>query len=332
MITFAASPVPSWYLSQVSEMGPRLPVSSALHPVLVAAGRKYPYWLTAAVTGDIVRPVATGLGHGGQAQPPEVASMAADLGLTCTAFGPGGAGALGAFRAGTQESIGNTLAGLVWWRDEDEGWWYPLIGHDRDCRHILIRTWGQKHHEFRRIDLDSIASGPDFQACLVRGPTPSQPLPDLARKALCRAVDVALPAATDSGRMNLFEGYERLAEGLSGLSEAEAADPGTARMVASNVACLCNAKHAAYEFCAQSQVWLPAWATFLEGAGLYYGKLTALLNPASAEFGDLDSARRLLARPEKRIALAQTLRAAARVESRAIERMAAAVGLGVGTP
>ena len=330
MITFAASPVPSWYLSQVSEMGPRLPVSSALHPVLVAAGRKCPYWLAAAVTGDIARPVATG--HGGQAQPPEVAGMAADLGLTCTAFGPGGADALEAFRTGTQESIGNALPSLIWWRDEDEGWWYPLIGHDRDCRHILIRTWGQKRHEYRRLDLGSIASGPEFRACLVRGPAPSPPLPDLARKALCRAVEVALPAATDSGRMNLFEGYERLAEALSGLSEAEAADPRTARMVTSNVACLCNAKHAAYEFCSRSQFWLPAWATFLEAAGLFYGKLIALLTPVSADFGDIGSARRLLARPEKRTALAQTLRAAARVESRAIERMAAAVGLGVGTP
>ena len=319
MVTFAEHPVPCWYLSHVGAMGPRLPVASAFHPVLSALGRKCPYWLVAAVIGDIVRPPAGGLHPLEPATEREVAELVEPFGLIGTAFRLPEADSLESVREAVPESIRASRPALVRWQGGRSGWWFPLIGHDEGCRHVLARTWGQRHHEFTTLGLETFRGVSDLRFCLF---TPAAPLgspAELARKGLERIAtllrkgDPMEPEATATVAAHLG-----LAEALTSLSPSEAGDPDVVDSIAANVECSYNAKREARAFFSTVSRWLPAQADRLEKAAYYYDRLARLFRPAAEDFTGADHAAAMLKRPEKRTALAETYRAAARIEARAV--------------
>lgn len=302
-------------------MGPRLPLASSLHPVLGALGRKYPYWLVASVTADIVRPYGDSLHLPSPVSIQEIEEAASVFLLKTKSLLLPQDITPQDLQQCLLQSISEARPGLVWWRHQGDGWWYPLIGHDEGCSHFFIRTWGQRHHEYHTLSLDSAAS-----FCLFEPLSPPPPESVVARKALERsakgaggksgsAASTARPPAT----------LENWAQSLENLPRSDAVRPDVAYAVATSFECALNGKRAALEFCSRASRWLPVETSFLEKARCFFDLFVSLLQPAAVDFGSQEKAEVALKKDEKRIALARTYRAAARLEARAIFELEAAV-------
>jgi len=286
--------------------------------VLSALGRKCPYWLVAAVTGDVVRPMAGGLHPPEPATEREVAELAEPFGLIAATFSLPEGDSLESVREAVPESIRASCPAMVRWRGEGSGWWFPLIGHDEGCRHVLARAWGQRHHEFTSLGLETFRGITDLRFCLFTPAAPLASQTELASRglkqiaAVLRQGEPAEPegAATVAAHLGL-------AEALTSLSRSEARDPGLADTLAADVECSYNAKREALAFFSIVSRWLPAQAGKLEKAAYYYDRLSRLFGPAAGDFTGADKAAAMLQRPEKRAALAETYRVAARIEARA---------------
>lgn len=324
MITTDVSPSPCWYLSHVGVMEDRLPLASGLHPVLVALGRKYPYWLVAAAAGDILRP-AGGLRQKTPAVSlAAVESVAAHFRLKTTGFDFLGQAGVEAFQEDLTRSIAESRPGLAWWPQEHEGWWYPVIGHDSGCRHVFIRTWGQRFHEYEALELE-VVRRVGARLCLFEPVSPPPPEALLARLALEQCVQVAREYEHEGAAgATSFDGWS---QALEALSDDEAADPDVAREVGLGFLGILNSKRGALEFCVRATRWLRQEANHIERARSSFARVVTLLQPAAADFGGCESAAAMLRRPEKRQALARTYRAAGRMETRAIREFEAALAV-----
>ena len=315
MITTREAPVPCWYLSQVGAMGGRLPLASAFQPILAAMGRKYPYWLVAAATGDIVRTIG-GYSLAAELVSKEVLEGAANVfGLTSELQLLSNESAVEAMKEQLARSIADARPALVWCQNGNDDWWYPLIGHDEGCRHLLWRSWGQTSHDYHGLNSERPDLIGNSAVCLFEPISEAPTQPELAKRALHHAPRVFGQQA----------GYEDQAQMLDGMEEAENVNLQTIFSVARGFECILNSKRAAVEYCERSIRLLPVQAEFLERAGFHFARLVSLLAPAAADFGSIQSVPKMINREEKRKALANTYRVAARFEERAVKELEAVV-------
>jgi hypothetical protein len=249
----------------------------------------------------------------------EVAEIGTPFGLAGTAFDLQQAESLDDIREALSESIQESRPALVLCRPEGRGWWFPLIGYDQGCRHVFARGWGQRYDRYTPVGLETFRGVSDIRLCLFTSVTAAESNAALARKGLERVREVAQgESAAAPQESPTVTSHRLLAEALENLSASEANDPDIVYTVSTNVECAFHAKREAQAFFSAVTRWLPEEAGPLEKAAYLYGRLSLLFGPAARDFARMETAAAMLKRPEKRAALAQTYRAAARIEARAL--------------